>query len=407
MNGFEEKAGPIHSAEDYVNALKDAMKQEKISYRMSAVKTLLDSANSESLQMIIDRMDDKHLDYFLKLQSFVLDGTLEQMNEISYQEQKDKKEKEENSSLKSVRLLNFILFETPNPENVANNIKKITKNATNNVQTVFNNTQETAQKKISESMNYISNTIENIQYFVKELLSGEDIKYENKIELIKHLYDSKGYLLMKFENGKFEFDSYLNQFVFEKVKELVSKKNVRNIDEAKEEMQNSQPEPFDILENVAKNTLEPKPQLLRSYTTPANMQPNLIEKIKKFEATLKKDFYKLLPPQLIKHDPRHKITNTNTNHKRKQEVKEEEKEEKKASSKRKREDKEDNQNPKKQKGLEEKAGGKPRRQTRRKIRRNKKTKTKKRKVNKKTKKRKTNKKTKVNRKKSKKRRTKK
>jgi hypothetical protein len=52
-------------------------------------------------------------------------------------------------------------------------------------------------------------------------------------------------------------------------------------------------------------------------------------------------------------------------------------------------------------------GGKPRRQTRRKIRRNKKAKTKKRKVNKKTKKRKTNKKTKVNRKKSKKRRTKK
>lgn len=57
---------------------------------------------------------------------------------------------------------------------------------------------------------------------------------------------------------------------------------------------------------------------------------------------------------------------------------------------------------------EEKNGGKPRRQTRRKIRRNKKTKkSKKRKVNKKTKKRKTNKKTKVNRKKSKKIRTKK
>ena len=56
-------------------------------------------------------------------------------------------------------------------------------------------------------------------------------------------------------------------------------------------------------------------------------------------------------------------------------------------------------------------GGKPRSKTRRKIRRNKKAKTKKRKVNKKTKKRKTNKKTKVNRKKSKrktnKRRTKK
>lgn len=54
-----------------------------------------------------------------------------------------------------------------------------------------------------------------------------------------------------------------------------------------------------------------------------------------------------------------------------------------------------------------KNGGKPRRQTRRKIRRNKKAKTKKRKANKKTKKRKVNKKTKVNRKKSKKRRTKK
>ena len=50
-------------------------------------------------------------------------------------------------------------------------------------------------------------------------------------------------------------------------------------------------------------------------------------------------------------------------------------------------------------------GGKPRRQTRRKIRRNKKAKTKKRKANKKTKKRKM--KTKVNRKKSKRRRTKK
>lgn len=56
---------------------------------------------------------------------------------------------------------------------------------------------------------------------------------------------------------------------------------------------------------------------------------------------------------------------------------------------------------------EEKEGGKPRRKTRRKIRRNKKANTKKRKVNKKTKKRKTNKKTKINRKKSKKRRTKK
>jgi len=56
---------------------------------------------------------------------------------------------------------------------------------------------------------------------------------------------------------------------------------------------------------------------------------------------------------------------------------------------------------------ENNTGGKPRRQTRRKIRRNKKAKTKKRKVNKKTKKRKTNKKTKVNRKKSKRKRTKK
>ena len=52
-------------------------------------------------------------------------------------------------------------------------------------------------------------------------------------------------------------------------------------------------------------------------------------------------------------------------------------------------------------------GGKSRRQTIRKIRRNKKAKTKKRKANKKTKKKKANKKTKVNRKKSKKRRTKK
>jgi hypothetical protein len=54
-----------------------------------------------------------------------------------------------------------------------------------------------------------------------------------------------------------------------------------------------------------------------------------------------------------------------------------------------------------------KEGGKPRRKTRRKIRRNKKAKTKKRKSNKKTKKRKANKKTKVNRKKSKKNRNKK
>lgn len=364
---MSEFAGPTHSAEDYVNALNTAMEQEDISDRMKAVKILLDSVDSETLQTIIDLMNDEQLDYFLKLQSSVLDGTLEQMNEISYQEQKDKEEEEKNSSPKSVKLLNFIIQETPSPELFAGKIKEFIEKASDTAQTVFDKTQI----NISNLMNYISNTIENIQYFVGKVLSNNEISDDDKMELVKHLYNEKGYLLLTYKDGKFIFDSALNTIIFDKVLELVKKQN-ENV-RGTGDMPLTQPI-YENSELEIKATQQSDNQLKRTMSAPGRMQPNLIEKIKKFEATLKKDFYGLLPQQLIKHDPRHK---------RKREEEEEE-------------------NLKKER-KEEPTGGK----SRRKISRNKKAKTKKRKVNKKTKKRKRKMKTKKTKRKTNKRRIKK
>ena len=370
MSGFDP--GPTHSAQDYADAFHEIMQTKLPSEQMKAVKRLLETSNKNALQEIIDTMSEDDFANFTNLQKSIFDGTYDNMNKVSQYE----KQEDANKPSKLLIIMNAILFSIPNPEEIIKNINSKLQEKKEKIKKFTTETSTSVSQGISDSINYVKNTFDNIKWFVGAVLESDQISDDDKKELVKHLYNEKGYLLMKYENGEFEFDSALNKIIFDKVLELVDETNVRKSISV-EEIHNSQPEPYYLLEDVAANALRkctsqaPGSQkfgITRSLSCNGNIQPNEIKHMKQVEEIIKDKFYGFLPrslevgPNAVKKTKPRRSLSTKKNI------------------------------------MSPKTGGK----TRRKIRRNKKAKTKKRKANKKTKKRKTNKKTNMNRKKSKK-----
>lgn len=354
-----------NSVIDYVNALKVAMQQEKISDRMSAVKTLLNSADKGALQTIIDRMEDKHLDYFLELQSSVVDGTYDTMQEVSRLEYmvKDMDNDEERDTY--IRCFLYFYLNFPGP----NELIEFYNEQNSNLNDLFNKYKKTLTKKAEGIIDYMKNTISDINWFFSAAFARLPEEEQNKIKTIY----GNGKLLFKYntENQSFEYDDQVTNIMMEKILEHLQKKNVRNVSSLGPNT-SSQPPDYDTVFNKFGIQNEPK------YKEATSKNPE------KKHTTINEEIGKEMIPRPAAIEKQRKQKNKN----------------------KRRTEKSFGINSAKY-NLPGKKGG----QTKRKIRRNKKTKTKKRKVNKKTKKRKTNKKTKVNRKKSKrktnKRRTKK
>jgi len=355
MSGFQ-----THSAEYYADVLSKIMQTRLPSEQMEAVNILLNASDNAALQAIIDRMSEEDLEKFIELQNSINDGTYYTMNKVS----EDEKQENADKPNPLFTLMNAILFNIPNPEEIIEKINSKLQEKSKQVSDTVNNASETISDTISDTFNFVMNTYDNIKLVVGAVLSNNEISDDDKSRLVKHLYNKKGYLLMKYEDGEFKFDSAINMIIFDKVLEIV-----RNKHEDKEEVIMSQPtEPFDYLENAAANALQEcasqKSGLRKTQSCPGNIQPNEIKHMQQVEEIISNTFYGLLPRSVAL-----KRKGPYTNYNKKQKT----------------------------------TGGK----SRRKIRRNKKAKTKKRKDNKKTKKRKMKRKTNMNRKKSKKRRTKK
>lgn len=217
MSGFMEE-GPTHSAEDYANALKEAMQQLNISDRMKAVKTLLDSADSETLQAIIDNMEDEQLDYFLKLQSSVLDGTFNTIQEVS---RLTEMENDEERSIYITYFLYFYLnFPGPN-ELIEYYIKK-----NDEIKKLYNKYKKSLTETAENITDYMKNTISDINWFFSTAFTRLPDDEQDKI---KSIYEN-GKLLFKYniENQSFEYDDQVTNIMMEKILQYLQEKNVRN-----------------------------------------------------------------------------------------------------------------------------------------------------------------------------------
>lgn len=356
MSEFMEE-GPTHSAEDYANALKEAMQQLNISDRMKAVKTLLDSADSETLQAIIDNMEDEQLDYFLKLQSSVLDGTFNTIQEVS---RLTEMENDEERSIYITYFLYFYLnFPGPN-ELIEYYIKK-----NDEIKKLYNKYKKSLTETAENITDYMKNTISDINWFFSNAFTSLPVEEQDKI---KNIY-ANGKLLLKYntENQSFEYDDQVTNIMMEKILKYLQEKNVRNASslDVKTLSQSTYDSVFDkitkITDNNKKNVKEAPSIFPKKHVTESKNQGK-----------------NLIPiPVALKNQRRQRYLNKE------------------------RTQKSFGSNLSAKNNLPGKNGGK----SRRKIRRNEKTKTKKRKMKAKTKKRKM--KTKKTKRKTNKRRTKK
>ena len=210
-------------------------------------------------------------------------------------------------------------------------------------------------------------------------MSNNEISIDDKEKLVKYIYDNKGYLLLT-------YDEHEKEFVYDRVMdELLIKAAIKNIKKKKNNVQGTKVSSSQPPENWEEGILaELTPPLERTQSLPSDMNlSDFITKAQERYLKIEEKVKKLYPHNLVPRPSQLKLS-----------------EEARKVADRMKHTQKTSLGPK---APLSKKGGK----TRRKIRRNKKAKTKKRKTNKKTKKRKANKKTKVNRKKSKKRRTKK
>ena len=213
----------------------------------------------------------------------------------------------------------------------------------------------------------IVNSYKHTQWFLNTVLKNQAEENENN-KLSKYIYDKYGYLLVTYKDGDFDFNDAMTSYLMPQIVDAVE-----NHDGAA-----SQPNSYNTLEEKIKQNLSSK-QVSSSQPYDYKMSPfEDIEKIvsnnlKTLQTQNNNDTF---PRIILLKEIDKGIKRSRGDVSSSYDVVEEEK-----------------TDPNKNK--KQKTGGK----TRRKIRRNKKAKTKKRKVNKKTKKRK--RKTKVNRKKTK------
>ena len=359
MDGFVP--GPTYSAEDYAAALQTAMEQPNISDRMKAVKTLLDQADKGALQAIIDIMEDEQLEYFLELQNFVLNGTYDTMKEFTRLEQIKNVEKRDRYI---IYLLHFYLnFPGPNEliEFYKTNYEHI-----NSLFIEYKNSLSNTAKNITD---YMTNTINDVKWFFSTAFTHLPDDEQTKI---KSIYKN-GKLLLKYntENQSFEYNEQVTNIMMDKILTYLQKTNVRNkspLDVKTLSQPGNYNSVFDKIESNNNNKMVKE--------APSKYSEKHVTESKK---------------QGIKMKPRLEALRQQRNQYKKNEKRTSKSFGSSISA------------LQKLPGKTGKTGGK----TRRKIRRNKKAKTKKRKANKKTKKRKMKRKTNMNRKKSKKRRTKK
>ena len=361
--------GPKYSAQDYASAFHEIMASKNPSEQMKAVNTLSNISDTEAFQSIIDTMNEDDFEIFTKLQTSILDGTYDTMNEILEYE-KRKNEEDANEPSRLLILMNVILFSIPNPEEIIEKINSKLSEKTNKMKTTAEGIKSTVSQGISDSINYVKNTFDNIKWFVEAVLSNNEISDDYKEKLIKYIYDNKGYLLLTYDesNKEFVYDRVMDDLLITKAIEN-SKKKKNNV-QGTEELSSSQPEEK-WEENILK---ELQPLLERTQSLPKDMEfSEFITKARKRYFNIKQKVQALYPAGLYP---------TPVNSKLRYFQNKANKEAKNANNKmtymRK-----SNPGPKPPIITTDKGkGGK----TRRKVRRNKKAKTKKRKVNKKTKK---------------------
>ena len=347
--------GPKYSAEDYASAFHEIMASKKPSEQMKSVNELLKISDTDALQSIIDSMNEVDFETFTKLQRSVLDGTYDTMNKTLINEN------EENANEPSRLLLyimHVILFSIPNPEEIIEKINSKLSEKTNVMKETAEEIKSNVSQGISDSINYVKNTFDNIKWFVEAVLINNEISDDDKENLIKHLYDEKGYLLLTYDesNKEFVYDSVMDDLLITKAIEN-SKKKKNNVQET-EVLSSSQLE-----DNWEEKTLEGlTPLLERTKSLPSHMTfSEFITKARNRYLNIEQKVKALFPSGLLPNPVNRKLN------KLRYEAQ---------GTKRKRNEGEKDKRSKKEPNNNKGKGGK----TRRKVRRNKKTKTKKRKM---------------------------
>lgn len=210
--------GPTYSAEEYANALWEAMQQRNISDRMSAVKILLNSADSETLQAIIDNMEDKQLDYFLKLQESVIDGTFDTMQEVSRLQKMENNEERD----KYIKYFVYFYLNFPGP----NELIEYYKTLYTDINELLSEYQKPLAKKVNSIADYMKNTISDVNWFFSTVFTHLP---DDEQDIIKDIY-ANGKLLLKYnkENQSFEYDDQVTNIMMPKILNYIKDKNVRN-----------------------------------------------------------------------------------------------------------------------------------------------------------------------------------
>lgn len=267
-----------------------------------------------------------------------------------------------------------------NANHAVNKIAKQTENAINKTKLRASTFAKCVLNETQVATENILNSYKHTQWFLNTVFINQSEENENN-KVSKYIYDKYGYLLVTYKDGVFDFNDAMTSYLMPKIVDAVEKHdgtasqpNSYNTLEGKikqnlssEQVSLSQPpgfktHPFEDIENIVSNNL----QTIQTQQT-QNNNDTLIPRIILLQKIEKKGIKRSYD------DDSYEVE----------------------------------EGPQTKKARAPTTGGKPRRQTRRKIRRNKKANTKKRKVNKKTKKRKMKTKTKKTKRKTNKRRTRK
>lgn len=358
MSGFTEpKAGPIISLGDLANYLREQINE----------------SNSVGIQKILDSFEenDTAIDLLEYLSKEDFDSLIElQMKANSIEKTIEKRDITEYVSISDriatvllciARVTTSVIDNASNQtseffDKISNGASKTIKNA----ECVFN----TVENMSDDIKQYTYNTYKHTEWFLRTALKNNEVNDQVK----RHITNQYGHLLFTYDpdSRTFKYDDSLTDILMPIVMEKIQSQ--------KGPKRSATESPYTVNQHFEKAANEKATsQITRTNSLKENTKLAYTDtNMKKIEDyIIDNEGNTTMVPRIV-------IINAIKEQNNKRKRVEEEKEEEEPKTKK----------PK---------GGK----TRRKIRRNKKAKTKKRKVNKKTKKRKANKKTKVNRKKSK------
>ena len=416
MSGYKTTDTELEELAIQLNGLLHAPINEEMTYsdKLRAISTLMNSYSNtdNTLDDLIEFLDEETFELYTKYQFEVLRGTLDDIRKadseilqanVLIDKMKDEAKHHPNSAVTNT--IKFLLFKIPSPETFADKMIELSKKA----KISFEYAQNYITNKFSETIQFYKNTYEQISYVANALKTDTDPSEEFK-RTKQFLFGNQGNLLLTyhFDSKKFEFSSYLDGLINEKILEQIREKNPRDFGKtALYKTTSMLAEPYTKLQQQAKDEIGN--QTLRTTSLDPRKMPIIPDKV--FNMPQKKlsheeiirlqnaseELFSGLSVQEAQNEEMKGMKGMNDNvlqfvpsqvqNKRIFSAKKVDRGPKQqldlGTGKRKENVVDENKRPKKQ-AIGPNLGGK----TRRKVRRNKKTKTKKRKVNKKTKKRK-------------------